>query len=70
MLSQGIKFITGLFIKIDNTLSPHFDFNMILQQWIKYVHSLFHSFLSFSSFFKLFILSFLLNRNEYVHKIK
>ena len=42
MLSQGITFITGLFIKSDNTLSPHFDFNMILQQWIKYVHSFFH----------------------------
>ena len=66
MLSQGITFITGLFIKSDNTLSPHFGFNMILQQWIKYVHSFFH----FLLFFKLFILSFLLNRNEYVHKIK
>ena len=54
MLSQGITFITGLFIKSDNTLSPHFDFNMILQQWIKYEHSLFHSFLSFSSFLKIF----------------
>ena len=31
MLSQSVTFITGLIIKSDNTLSPHFNFKMVLQ---------------------------------------